>query len=240
LTIENSGNLLQTNNVANTGSGSTIVKRNSNPLIRLDYTLWSSPVSGQGLYAFSPFTSVVPNIRFYKYNPIITSPATTGVYSNDLGFTLSGLDGNNVNGTDSSNIPFATGKGYLIRLPWNHPTAAVIWNGQFTGVPNNGTQNVSIINQGDRYNAVGNPYPSPISISQFASDNSNNIIIKTNNIKPSRHFFNFIMVYFIYNNFDQQLGAESRTGKQNNITDSRAQMIHLMFVCVFLLCTIYP
>jgi hypothetical protein len=175
LTIENSGNLLQTNNVANTGSGSTIVKRNSNPLIRLDYTLWSSPVSGQGLYAFSPFTSVVPNIRFYKYNPIITSPATTGVYSNDLGFTLSGLDGNNVNGTDTSNIPFATGKGYLIRLPWNHPTAAVIWNGQFTGVPNNGTQNVSIINQGDRYNAVGNPYPSPISISQFASDNSNNI-----------------------------------------------------------------
>ncbi|MBM6499937.1 T9SS sorting signal type C domain-containing protein [Flavobacterium macrobrachii] len=175
LTIENNANLLQTNNVANTGSGSTIVKRNSNPLIRFDYTLWSSPVAGQGLYAFSPFTSVVPNIRFYEYNPIITSPATTGVYSNDLGFTLSGLDGNNVNGTDTSNIPFATGKGYLIRLPWNHPTVAAVWNGQFTGVPNNGTQNVSIINQGDRYNAVGNPYPSPISISQFASDNSDNI-----------------------------------------------------------------
>jgi hypothetical protein len=175
LTIENNANLLQTNNVANTGSGSTIVKRNSNPLIRFDYTLWSSPVAGQGLYAFSPFTSVVPNIRFYEYNPIITSPATTGVYSNDLGFTLTGLDGNNVNGTDTSNIPFETGKGYLIRLPWNHPTVAAVWNGQFTGVPNNGTQNVSIINQGDRYNAVGNPYPSPISISQFASDNSDNI-----------------------------------------------------------------
>ncbi|MEK8181260.1 hypothetical protein WMW71_13010, partial [Flavobacterium buctense] len=47
LTLENNGNLLQVNNVANTGSGSTIVKRNSNPLIRLDYTMWSSPVANQ-------------------------------------------------------------------------------------------------------------------------------------------------------------------------------------------------
>ena len=172
LTIENSGNLLQVNNVANTGAGSTVVKRNSNPLIRLDYTLWSSPVSGQGLYAFSPFTFAT---RFYKYDSTINAPATTGFYSNSQGFNITGLDANGVNGTDSNNVPFAVGKGYLIRVPWNHPTAATIWNGQFTGTPNNGTQNVTITSSGDRFNAVGNPYPSPISISQFASDNSSNI-----------------------------------------------------------------
>jgi hypothetical protein len=162
LTIENSANLLQDNDVANTGSGSTIVQRNTNPLIRFDYTLWSSPVSGQNLFDFSPLTSVSPNIRFYTYNSTINSPATTGFYQSVAAYAT----------TD-----FALGKGYLIRLPFNHPTAAAIWNGQFTGVPNNGTPSpsVAITDSGDRFNAVGNPYPSAISIAQFASDNSANI-----------------------------------------------------------------
>jgi hypothetical protein len=175
LTIENSGNLIQVNNVSNTGSGSTVVKRNSNPLIRLDYTLWSSPVIGQGLYAFS--TTTLPN-RFYVYN------TTTDVYSNSVGFNLTGLQypsplvaPNGINGTDTNNVPFQTGKGYLIRLPYNHPTAPVVWNGQFTGVAFNGTPSpsVAISTAGTRFNAVGNPYPSPISIAQFATDNSANI-----------------------------------------------------------------
>ena len=169
-TLNNNANLLQTTNAAN--SGNIIVKRNTNPLIRLDYTLWSSPVSGQGLYAFSPLTF---SNRFYKYNTTIVFPAITGFYSNSVGFNITGLDSNGVNGTDSNNVPFATGTGYLIRLPWNHPTAATIWNGQFTGVPNNGTQNVTITDTGDRFNAVGNPFPSPISISQLATDNSSSI-----------------------------------------------------------------
>jgi hypothetical protein len=173
LTIENSGNLIQTNNVTNTGSGSTIVKRNSNPLIRLDYTLWSSPVAGQGLYTFSPLTFAT---RFYKYNPTITSPATTGSFSNAVGFNITGLDSNNVNGFDNNAVQFATGTGYLIRMPWNHPTAATVWNGQFAGTPNNGTKNVTITDTGDHFNLVGNPYPSPISIYDFVvTDNAANI-----------------------------------------------------------------
>ncbi|MEK8180417.1 hypothetical protein WMW71_08685, partial [Flavobacterium buctense] len=160
LTLENNGNLLQVNNVANTGSGSTIVKRNSNPLIRLDYTMWSSPVANQNLLNFSPLTSISPNIRFYTYNPTINAPATTGFYQSVA---------------SPSTTPFDIGIGYLIRLPFNHPTAATVWNGQFTGTANNGTQNITISNSGDRFNSVGNPYPSPISISQFATDNSSNI-----------------------------------------------------------------
>ncbi|MGL2963206.1 T9SS sorting signal type C domain-containing protein [Flavobacterium sp. RSB2_4_14] len=159
-TLNNNANLLQNNTLTN--SGNIIVKRNSNPLIRLDYTLWSSPVSGQNLFNFSPLTSVSPNIRFYTYNPTINAPATTGFYQSVAAYAI----------TD-----FAIGKGYLIRLPFNHPTAATIWNGQFTGVPFNGTPSpsVAISSTGDRFNAVGNPYPSPISISQFATDNSANI-----------------------------------------------------------------
>jgi hypothetical protein len=159
-TLNNNANLLQNNTLTN--SGTIVVKRYSNPLIRLDYTLWSSPVSGQNLVNFSPLTSVSPNIRFYNYNPIIISPATSGNFQSIAACAT----------TD-----FATGIGYLIRLPFNHPTAATIWNGQFTGVPFNGTPSpsIAISSSGDRFNAVGNPYPSPISISQFATDNSPNI-----------------------------------------------------------------
>lgn len=164
LTIENNANLLQTNNVANTGSGTTVLKRNSSALKRLDYTLWSSPVTGQGLYAFSPLTFAN---RFYQY---LTA---TNVYSNSLGFNIIGLNGNGVNGTDTNNVPFTVGQGYLIRMPWNHPTAPAVWNGQFTGVANNGDYSISINDNGAgfRYNLIGNPYPSPISAVDFVAAN---------------------------------------------------------------------
>jgi hypothetical protein len=62
-------------------------------------------------------------------------------------------------------------------LPFNHPAAPIIWTGSFTGVPNNGTKTIALTNVSatQQYNAVGNPYPSPISIAQFASDNAANI-----------------------------------------------------------------
>jgi hypothetical protein len=52
VTIQNNGALVQTNNVSNTGQITQY--KNSNSLYRFDYTLWSAPVSGQNLLAFSP------------------------------------------------------------------------------------------------------------------------------------------------------------------------------------------
>jgi len=174
LTIENNANLLQTNNVSNTGSGATIVKRNSSLLKRLDYTLWSSPVTGQEVYDFSKFT--LPN-RFYVYNTANDS------YSNSLvGFDFDPLNfeypsplvsPNGVNGTDDANVQFENGKGYLIRVPYNHPTNPTVYPGVFTGVANNGniTANVSTALNG--YNAVGNPYPSRLNVWNFIDGNTN-------------------------------------------------------------------
>lgn len=163
-TLENNAYLLQTTNAIN--SGNITVKRNTAAIMRLDYTLWSSPVSGQGLYAFSPLTFPT---RFYQYL------ALTDVYNNSLGFNITGLDGNGVNGTDSNNVPFATAKGYLIRTPWNHPTAPAVWAGQFTGVPNNGDINYALETTGAGFNAIGNPYPSPVDITTFLANNSTKI-----------------------------------------------------------------
>ena len=165
-TMNNNTNLIQSTTIAN--SGTIIVNRNSPALKRLDYTLWSSPVAGQGLYAFTPFT--LPN-RFYVYD------TSTNLYNNSVGFNLTGLQypaplvaPNGVNGTDTNNVPFVTGKGYLIRMPWNHPTTATVWNGSFTGVPNNGNLSFAM---STGYNAVGNPYPSRINVHNFIDGNIN-------------------------------------------------------------------
>ncbi|MDI1315965.1 T9SS sorting signal type C domain-containing protein, partial [Flavobacterium sp.] len=186
-TLNNNANLIQ-NNSNYTNSGNIIVKRNTSALKRLDYTLWSSPVTGQGIYAFSPFTFAN---RFYAYR------TNTNVFNTaDVGMNVTGLDANGVNGTDANSIPFSQAKGYLIRMPWNHPTAPAIWNGSFTGVPNNGNITYTLTNggAGNRFNLVGNPYPSPIDAVAFVTNTNNNTITtgtlyfwrKTNNaLSPS-------------------------------------------------------
>lgn len=155
-TLNNNANLIQTTDVNNTGN--IIVKRDSSPLMRLDYTLWSSPVTNlnQNLTDFSPLTSVSPISRFYTYN------TSTNFYTETA---------------SPSTTLFSDGKGYLIRMPNNHPTVPTIWNGSFTGVPHNGYYPIAMTNDGagKRYNLIGNPYPSPISMTQFVLDNNTKI-----------------------------------------------------------------
>lgn len=154
-TLNSNANLIQADPSA-VNSGAIIVKRTSNPLLRLDYIMWSSPVAAQNLLSFSPQTSVSPTIRFYTYN-------TSANFFNQV--------------ADFASHSMVLGKGYLIRLPFNHPTAPTTWTGSFTGVPNNGTQNITMANvgPGQRYNFVGNPYPSTLSMTDFYNDNSNAI-----------------------------------------------------------------
>ena len=140
--VENNANLIQSNDVDNIGS--ITVERNSSDVMRLDYTLWSSPVAGQNLLGFSPQTMTN---RFYVYNP-----------SNNQYATI----------TPSTNS-FAEGTGYLIRSPDNHSTTAADWAGTFVGEPHNGDVTISVSN--DTYNAVGNPYPSTISANAFITAN---------------------------------------------------------------------
>jgi hypothetical protein len=150
-TVSNNSNLIQNNNTIN--QGTINVTRQSAPLMRLDYIIWSAPVAGQNLLTFSPQT--VTN-RFYIYNP------STNLY--------------NVITPVSNN--FETGTGYLIRMPNNHPTSPTVWSGTFTGVPNNGDVNITVVD--DTYNAIGNPYPSTIDADEF---------ITTNNLSEALYFW---------------------------------------------------
>ena len=62
-------------------------------------------------------------------------------------------------------------KGYLIRLPNNHPATPTAWTGVFTGGhAHNGDVPLTSLTSGDYY-AIGNPYPSAISADDFINDN---------------------------------------------------------------------
>lgn len=159
LTFESDANLLQFNNVANVGE--ITYKRNSSELYNLDYTLWSSPVSGsQTLKQFSPQTL---DARFYVYNTALNA------YSNYT--SASGILGGMPNV-----VQFTKAKGYLIRMPdgWSE-TVPSSQNGIFHGVPNNGDISIPLNVGGNRYNAVGNPYPSPLRLYTFLMDNQSNL-----------------------------------------------------------------
>ena len=145
LTINSDAALIQHGKHA-VNIGNIIVKRNSAPMVRLDYTAWSSPVSGQQLQSFSPKTVAT---RFYQY--LYTGTTTPTAYQSV---------------TPTSN--FIAGKGYMIRSANDWPTTATVFNGQFTGIANNGIITQSI---GLGYNLLGNPYPSPISANEFIIDN---------------------------------------------------------------------
>ncbi|MBL0014155.1 MAG: T9SS sorting signal type C domain-containing protein [Flavobacterium sp.] len=168
ITVENNANLKQVNTTANTGSGSTVVKRNTAALMRQDYVMWSSPVSGQQLQAFSPNTL---STRFYTFDGSLGS---AGQYV-----------------ATSATGSFNAGIGYLIRLPNNHPVTPTSWSGTFTGGnAHNGPQGQSSLTAG-RYYAVGNPYPSTIDADAFINDNSLTEAIyfwrKTNNAATSSY-----------------------------------------------------
>ena len=181
ITFNDNANLIQ-EGTTNLNSGNIIMKRNSSLLKRLDYSLWASPVTGsQTLLNFSPLT--LTN-RFYKFTTFedIVAPATT---SNTNQYTV----------VDPSTTTFAMAQGYLIRMPNNHPsTNGTNWEGNFTGVPNSGDYSFTMVDggAGNRFNLVGNPYPSPIDVTSFVSANSDNITgtlyfwRKTNNaLSPS-------------------------------------------------------
>ena len=205
LTLNNNANLIQDPaTTMNSNVGVITVNRNSNALKRLDYTLWSSPVASQNLLAFSPLTSLAPN-RFYIYNP------ASDKYTNTVPSTL------NPNTTN-----FSPGVGYLIRMPNENPAilgtssdyylgnTAITYNGEFTGIPNNGDVNITGLSS-NTYNAVGNPYPSTISATLFLSGNSTDGVLyfwrKTNGV------VNTTSAYATWTT----LGAAGSTNAPNNV-----------------------
>jgi uncharacterized repeat protein (TIGR02543 family) len=158
--MSSNSNLVQIDDIEN--EGVVAVKRNGASLLRLDYEMWSSPVTGtQTLANFSALTTNTPTSRFYIYN-----------------FSLNRYDAIN-----ASLTPFALATGYLIRMPNEKPGSlgtttpyylrneSINFQGEFSGRPNNGTITLNGL-AADKYHAIGNPYPSTISANAFLDGNT--------------------------------------------------------------------
>jgi trimeric autotransporter adhesin len=164
LTFESGSNLIQVADEQN--SGIATVKRKGGLLKRLDYTLWSSPVTDNrttgywSLLNFSPLTSTYPS-RFYWYDT-----------ANDYYATI----------TSPSTTKFTLGQSVLVRMPNNMPDVLNYNSGQarfqfegiFKGTINNGTIRVPLNFSNAGFNGTGNPYPSPIDINAFIQENAVN------------------------------------------------------------------
>lgn len=149
LTFNNGASLVQVNDVGNTGN--IIYKRNTTPLLKFDYTYWSSMVSPMTLFGLSPDTPL-----FYEYSPAI------GDWVQAFAAT-----------------PMVTGKGYIARAP-NYYSATgppAFYTASLVGVPNNGTYAVPVIGGANQLNLLGNPYPSAISASLFVNDLANQTVV---------------------------------------------------------------
>lgn len=145
LVFENDASLVQVNNVTNVGD--ITYKRNTTPVRRYDYTYWSSPVASQILAAFSPLTMAD---KYFWWNTTIYNWASV---------TAPGI------------TPMTVGQGYIIRAPQTFDVMTpAVWNGAFTGVPNNGTYTTPIAVSGaNDLNLIGNPYPSALDADAFLS-----------------------------------------------------------------------
>jgi hypothetical protein len=148
-TMNNNNNILQVNALA-VNAGNVSILRNTSTIVRLDHTLWSAPVTGQNIYNFSPETLTH---RFYTYD------TTTDTY---LSSTL------------SNTSEFIPTKGYAVRAANNQSaTIPAEWTGAFTGVPNNGTYPFNLTHTTvNKFNLVGNPYPSTMNATTFVNDNA--------------------------------------------------------------------
>ncbi|RYZ45633.1 MAG: T9SS sorting signal type C domain-containing protein, partial [Sphingobacteriales bacterium] len=185
LTVSNDANLVQdaayvattTNNV-----GNIRVKRDAK-MWRQDYVYWGSPVTGQNLRNFSPATL---DTRFY----VMDEP------TNDFKavFTAAGLN------QAAATYNFVPGKGYMVRAPntFPNPTSAgaaptTTFNGEFTGVPNNGTVNTPVGNSGPGlgFNMLSNPYPSAVNGTSFLNTNPGTLYFWTHHDQTSGNAVNY-------------------------------------------------
>ena len=162
LTFENNASLVQVQNTANIGS--ITYKRDAKPMFKYDYTYWASPVATQNIRSFSPTTLLD---KYFYWNTGIFNWSTIYAFTNPGPY----------------NTTMTPGIGYIMRapdggVPLFDLTTRRVFNGVFTGVPNNGTISVPIVVSGvNKKNFIGNPYPSAINAVSFIMDAQNSTAV---------------------------------------------------------------
>lgn len=171
ITFNNNASLLQINDAA-TNSGNINMQRTTQPMYRFDYTYWGSPVTFASNYTLGVFPDglspeTLPD-KYYSWTPTIANGP--GTWAQESAATVMN--------------PI---KGYIVRAPSTfsfNPLIKTPYTATFKGVPNNGVISCPIYHGSlvspddrDKWNLLGNPYPSAVDAQAFLTHAANTPII---------------------------------------------------------------
>ena len=178
--VKDSADLIQINNVVNVGNIN--MERITQPIYRFDYTYWGSPMTQASNFTLGLLSPNTLSDKYFSWNPTVSN--SFGTWNPETMATI--MDPR---------------KGYIVRAPqtFSYTSAVKVpYTANFIGTPNNGDILCPIYhgtlgagNNNDKYNLLGNPYPSAVDADLFLSDPANVPVIDgtiyfwTHNSPPS-------------------------------------------------------
>ncbi len=211
LFITDTAALVQTDNVANTGTA--VIRRITQPMYRFDFTYWGSPLVG-GSYTLGNLSPNTLSDKYFSWIP-----------------TIAGGGGNWA--SESIATIMQAGKGYIVRAPQTfspNPAITQTYSASFIGTPNNGNVNVPIsigtmppASFNDKMNLLGNPYPSAVDADLFLNHPTNvglldgTIYFWTHHAPPSAAFANPFYGTFTYNYSPNGYASYNTLGATNTV-----------------------
>jgi len=192
--IKDSASLIQINNVNNTGN--IDMERITQPMYRFDYTYWGTPVTLASNFTLGNLSPNTLSDKFFSWTPTVGGSFGNWFY-------------------ESAATVMNPIKGYIVRAPQTFsptPGTKIPYTANFVGTPNNGTiacpiyhGTLGLGNNNDKYNLLGNPYPSAVDAQAFLTDPSNVPVIDgtiyfwTHNSAPSSSYVDPFYGDFVIN-----------------------------------------
>ncbi|MDR6966765.1 autotransporter-associated beta strand protein [Flavobacterium arsenatis] len=169
--FEDSSSLLQHNNNA-INTGNVTIKRNTQPVYRYDFTYWSSPLfanddpsddATEDAFTLKELSPMTLFDKYFKWNHAAVTPVWQTI---PVGAEV-----------------MVPGRGYIVRAPQyfdiqgQSGATAEVYTANFIGKPNNGIVEHAVTGSDtvDKWNLLGNPYPSAINIEEFLLSNNQSL-----------------------------------------------------------------
>ena len=205
--LKDNSSLIQINNVANLGTVN--IERITQPMYRYDYTYWGSPVTAASNFTLGMLSPLTLSDKYFSWIPTVANSFGNWFY-------------------ESASTVMNPIKGYIVRAPQTFSAnigTKVPYTANFFGTPNNGDISCPIYfgglplsNNNDKYNLLGNPYPSAVDAELFLRDPANVPIIDgtiyfwTHNSPPSAANVDPFYGDFIYNYAANDYASWNRLG----------------------------